>query len=108
LLATIENELPYLDPAFSLPDLARHTGIPVHHLSYLLNSELKKNFSDFINEYRIRHSCKLLSNGEMKHLTLEALGGMCGFRSYSSFSRSFRKFTGQSPHRYYKVFLRSF
>jgi AraC-like DNA-binding protein len=107
LLATMDNERPYLNSTFSLPDLASYTGIPVHHLSYLLNNQLKKNFSDFINEYRIRHSCKLLNNGETERLTLEALGRMCGFRSYSSFSRSFRKFTGQSPHRYHIVFLRS-
>ena len=105
LRATLEEEPLYLDPAFSLHDLASHTGIPAHHLSHLLNSKMKKNFSDFINEYRIGYSCKLLNNGEMKHLTLEALAEACGFRSYSSFARSFRKFTGKSPHRYRVVHL---
>jgi AraC-like DNA-binding protein len=100
LLATLEEEPLYLDPSFSLHDLANHTGIPAHHLSNLLNNKLGKNFSDFINEYRIGYSHELLHNGVTEQITFQAVAEKCGFHSYTSFYRAFRKFSGQTPQDY--------
>ena len=49
----MENEKPFLQDDLKIGDLADQLGLPVHHLSELLNDQLHTNFADYINQYRI-------------------------------------------------------
>ncbi|HEX2922265.1 MAG TPA: AraC family transcriptional regulator [Bacteroidales bacterium] len=100
LLSVIEQNRIYLSPDCTIEEVAENCNIPRHHLSHILNSNLQKSFSDFINEYRIKHACELLKDGRMAHLTIEALGQECGFGSKASFNRAFKKHTGSTPSEY--------
>ncbi|MRG45480.1 helix-turn-helix domain-containing protein [Chitinophaga sp. SYP-B3965] len=88
----------YKDPNLKLNDLAQHINISMHQLSQLLNDNLGKSFSTYINEYRIAEACKLITtNG---HLTFEAIGYEVGYNSKSTFYTAFRKIKDTTPALY--------
>lgn len=95
--AIIEKEL-YKDPNLKLNDLAKVVNISVHQLSQLLNDNLGKGFSTYINEYRINEACRLISGND--HLTLEAIGYEVGYNSKSTFYAAFRKIKDTTPALY--------
>lgn len=88
----------YKDPNLKLSDLAKAINISVHQLSQLLNDNVGKSFSTYINEYRINEACKLIStNGR---LTFEAIGYEVGYNSKSTFYAAFRKIKETTPALY--------
>lgn len=96
------SEKPFLDPGFSMPVLARRLGISTHHLSQILNEELKQNFFDFSGAYRIREAQKLLTDEESNYIKIEEIAQMVGYNSKSAFNTAFRKVTGSTPSEYKK------
>lgn len=88
-------------PDFSLNRLAEITDCKSAYLSYVINTELKKNFNTLIAEARIRKACELLLDEDTAHtLTLDAIAERVGYKSRSHFSAVFKKITGISPSRY--------
>lgn len=85
----------YKDPNLKLNDLARAINITPHQLSQLLNDNLGKSFSTYINEYRINEACKLITT--MEHLTFEAIGYEVGYNSKSTFYTAFKKVMDTTP-----------
>ncbi|MTI32098.1 helix-turn-helix domain-containing protein, partial [Xanthovirga aplysinae] len=82
----------YKDPNLKLQDVAKKLNVIPHRLSQLLNDNLGKNFTQFVNEYRIKEAKKLL---QLNHdFTLEAIGYDCGFNSKSTFFATFKKLNG--------------
>jgi AraC-like DNA-binding protein len=61
-----------------------------------------KTYSEFINEIRIGHACKLLIENELqvKEVCYES-----GFHNFANFYRFFKRVTGKSPLSYQKEFL---
>ncbi|MEE9429570.1 MAG: helix-turn-helix domain-containing protein [Melioribacteraceae bacterium] len=94
-----EKEL-YKNPYLKLNDVAKELNILGHRLSQLLNDNLGKSFSSFVNEYRIEEAKKLLNSND--HYTLEAIGFDAGFSSKSAFYSTFKKFTNTTPAGYKK------
>lgn len=88
----------YKSSNLKLGDLARKMNMPAHQLSQLLNDNLGKSFSTFINEYRINEACRLITANS--HLTLEAIGYEVGYNSKSTFYTAFRKIKGTTPALY--------
>jgi len=100
LMTHIETQKPFLKEECSIHSVSMDTGIPVHHLSNILNNHFQKNFPDFINEYRIKEVQKLLTLTQYEKMTLEAIGYECGFGSRSSFNKAFKKHTGFTPSQF--------
>lgn len=94
----MEEQAVYKDPNLTLPKLAKKLNISPHLLSQLLNDNLNKRFSQFINEYRIDEAKRLLHANH--HLKMEAIAEQCGFNSNSTFYTAFKKFTGTTPAKY--------
>lgn len=94
----ITQESLFKDPNLKLPDLAERLNILPHRLSQFLNDNLQKNFTAFLNEYRIEAAKSLISTSS--HLKLESIGYECGFNSKSTFYTSFKKVTGTTPAKY--------
>lgn len=90
----------YKDTKFSLAKASVHFNIPVHHISFVLNNQLKKSFPDIVSEMRIEHAIALIETDNNKKYTLEAIGNMSGFHSRTTFYVSFKKHTGVSPLEY--------
>jgi AraC-type DNA-binding domain-containing proteins len=94
----IHDKALYKDPNLKLNDLAQHINISMHQLSQLLNDNLGKSFSTYINEYRIAEACKLITTNE--RLTFEAIGYEVGYNSKSTFYAAFRKIKDMTPALY--------
>ncbi|WP_126245054.1 AraC family transcriptional regulator [Chitinophaga rhizosphaerae] len=95
LSATMAVPDVYKDPNLKLGDLAQRLHVTPHLLSQLLNDNLGKSFSAFVNEHRIGEACRLITAND--HLTFEAIGYEVGFNSKSTFYAAFRKVTGTTP-----------
>ncbi|TAE40256.1 MAG: AraC family transcriptional regulator [Runella slithyformis] len=95
-----EKEI-FKNPNLKLNDLAKEINVSGHQLSQLLNDNLEKNFTLFINEYRINEACKILST--KPNLTIEAIGDEVGFNSKSTFFATFKKIKGMTPNLYQQL-----
>lgn len=62
-----------------------------------------KHFTQFVNEYRLVHASKLLSEGST---SISEICLMSGFNNFSYFNKSFKRFTGKSPSAYRNEFKR--
>lgn len=107
LITHIQDKKPYLREDYKLIDLSSETGIPSHHISELLNIHYHKNFSEFVNEYRIKEAKKLLVSKNYYNRTISSIGFDVGFNSRTSFYRSFKKFVGSTPSVYQKMHKKS-
>jgi YesN/AraC family two-component response regulator len=90
----IEKEM-FKNPNLTLPELAKAVNWPGHQLSQVLNDNLGKNFTTFVNEYRIEAACKMIAANHP--FSLEAIGYEVGFNSKSTFYTSFRKIKATTP-----------
>lgn len=90
----IAQEL-FKNPNLKVSDLAKAINIPGHQLSQILNESIDKNFTLFINEYRINEACKLLLSNS--NLTVEAIADEVGFNAKSTFFAAFKKMKGVTP-----------
>ena len=102
LIAKIEQVMvdrkPYQDANLKLGVLASMVNITSHQLSQLLNANLGKSFTNYINEWRITEAQKLLI--ARPNITLEQIGYEVGFNSKSTFFAAFKKSTGTTPAAY--------
>lgn len=96
------QEQRYLDPLLSLNTLAREVSVSPGHLSRLINTQGKSNFTDFINSLRVEQAKGILLDPEFENYTIAAIGLECGFNSKSTFYSAFRKFTSQNPSAFRK------
>lgn len=96
----MEANLFHQDAELSLSTLGEKLGIHSHELSRIVNIALKKNFNDFINEYRIRDVVQKMQDPAYDRMTLLGIAFESGFNSKSTFNRTFREMTGKSPAEY--------
>lgn len=97
----LADEEPFLKKGFVIRDLSELTDIPIHHLSYLINSKYNLHFQDFVNQKRIEYLKQRVHDKEWRNLSLEGLAWAVGFKSRTTFFRAFIKLTGQSPSEYF-------
>lgn len=100
ILLEIREGKGYLNTDYQISDLAAKTNIPSHHCSYVLNKVLKKNFREWINEYRVNHFIAIYQQ-ERAGKTIEAIANNSGFKSTVTFYSAFKKVTGLSPSQYF-------
>lgn len=94
---------PYKNPELKIADLAQSIHSTPHVLSYIFNQYLKKNYYDYINDYRVEEFKELVVREEYSKYTLNALAEACGFSSRASFFRYFKKSTGITPNEYIRT-----
>jgi AraC-like DNA-binding protein len=97
----LESAKPYLKPGYSISDLSEETGIPLHHLTALLNKGYNERFNDFINKLRLEYLVNSFKP-EWKMLTLEGIGKEVGFNSRTTFYNTIKKNTGLSPSAFFE------
>jgi YesN/AraC family two-component response regulator len=94
LLAMRKDKL-FLDKELTITKLAKNIGINRTYLSQVINEFYNKNFSSFINDFRIKEATKILITD--KNLTIEAIADSVGFKSKSAFNNAFKFYTGVTP-----------
>ncbi len=100
LKRTVKSNHYYRDPELSLTSLAEKLGLTTHELSRIINTGLKKNFNDFINEFRVAEVIKKMHNPAYDRITLLGNAYDSGFNSKSTFNLIFKKITGKAPAEY--------
>ena len=94
--------IPYMQQHFmediSLETLAEHFSYSKSRLSHLFRNQLDLTFTDFLNMLRCRHAAMLLCT---QPDNVAFISEAVGFRSISTFYRSFKKQYGVSPLEYH-------
>jgi AraC-like DNA-binding protein len=91
---------PYLEMDFNQRKLEEQTNIPIHQISFAINTEYNMNFSDFVSAFRIDHSKTLLEKYDPKKDTIENIAYDSGFNSKASFYRAFKRHTSSTPKKF--------
>lgn len=98
LQKAIEEEQAYLLPNLTLEELAEKLHTDRSTLSQTVNQYTGKNFNNYINEYRIKESIRLIDTTE--NPSIDEIAFHSGFNNRISFYRAFKKITGISPTTY--------
>ncbi len=98
----INEEEQYKNHNISLTKLAVLLDITGKELSEHINTVHKMNFSEYINNHRVKKVKTLLNASDYKHYTLEAISKEAGFNSKSSFNAIFKRIVGITPSQYKK------
>ncbi len=98
----MNDEKPYLDPELTLRSLAEMLDLPPNYLSQLLNEGFDKNFSEYINSYRLETFKSKAADPSCQHLTILGLAYESGFNSKTVFNSFFKKTMGKTPRAYWK------
>lgn len=96
--AWFEREKPYLNDDLRLTDLQRVFPISRSYLSQLFNKELGMSFSDYVNQFRVEESKRLMDAEPLA--SIQEIAERSGFHSMSTFRRAFIKQTGIVPSEY--------
>ncbi|MEW6991842.1 helix-turn-helix domain-containing protein [Colwelliaceae bacterium 6441] len=92
------DEKLYQNSVITMPQVAKRLGMSTPRFSQLLNDNLHKSFSTFVNEYRIEEAKIMLLSPPAKKM--EVIAEHCGFNSQSTFYSAFKKVTAQTPAKF--------
>jgi AraC-like DNA-binding protein len=94
------NNSYFVNPGFSLKDLAKVLNVPKSHLNYIFKYHSELSFSDYKKISRIQNSIELINNNYLSVNTFDSLSKKVGFSSYNPFFCCFKEVVGKSPHEY--------
>lgn len=87
----------YLDANYNLTNLSSDADISANTIREVIASSGYKNFSAYINSFRIAHAEQLISNGYLDTYSIESLCKDSGFQSEVTFYRVFKKVHDCTP-----------
>ena len=88
----------YREPGLTIATLAAQLDTPEHRLRALINRRLgHRNFSAFLNRYRIAEARERLSSAADVDLPVLTIAMDLGYNSLPPFNRAFRAETGTTP-----------
>lgn len=100
LTAYLETQKPWLDSELNLNKLSELLQMPLHELSFLINSTLHKNFSELLHEYRIKEACRLLLDESYSDSKILSIAFDVGYTNKATFNAAFKNKMGVSPSAY--------
>ena len=95
----------FLKHDLTLAEMAQKLSISPRMLSQVVNQETGKNFSEFINGYRIEEAKSLLTDPDMIEQKITAIAFDSGFSNLTSFNQAFKAQTRLTPSQFRKQFL---
>lgn len=96
----LDTEKPYLNPDFSISDIALAMSISESQVSFYIQHLFKTTFYKLRAELRVQHAIYLLNSESNDFLTIEAIGEKSGFNTRSNFYNVFTTHLGESPKKY--------
>jgi AraC-like DNA-binding protein len=91
----------YKEAGLTIADLASQLRVPEHRLRRLINNHLgHRNFSQYLNTYRIEEAKKQLAVVKDRHVPVLTIAMDLGYQSLGPFNRAFKSRTGQTPTEY--------
>ena len=108
-LRTLEEVKAYIvghgvDETFGTAFLSRKFGISATTLKREFKRRFRSSIRDFIAQVRMEGARDMLLHSS---LSVGTIGAKAGYAEFSSFSRAFTRYFGQSPTRYRKQFVRA-
>ena len=97
ILSYVLHQKQYKNPNLNRKKISDVTGLGVHLISEIINSEFEKNFNDWINDYRINEAKSHLTNSQ---LSIKEIRFDVGFNSKSAFNTAFKKRMNMTPSAY--------
>ena len=91
----VEQRKMYLDSSLKVADVAAVVGTNSRYVSDCIKASRGCTFTQFVNNYRIEHSKRLLLQQPDAKITSVAL--QSGFANETSFFRTFKSMTGMTP-----------
>lgn len=89
------------DPNITISKLAKRLAVTEHKLRALINQGMGyRNFSTFVNSYRLEAVKAAFENPETQDLPILTLALDAGFNSLPPFNRAFKATEGQTPKTY--------
>lgn len=82
-----------------LEDISAHVNMTVPSFCRYFKKVTGKTFTEFVNEFRIVHACKLLTE---EQLSIAEVCFDSGFNNFSHFNKLFKAKTGKSPNAFRK------
>ena len=90
-----ESDLPYLRGNLVIEDLVKVVYANKLYISRAIGRCAGRNFCQFVNYYRVRHSVEVFrQNPDLK---VTELAGQCGFNSVVSFTMAFKLYMNENP-----------
>lgn len=86
----------------SLEDIANVVHVTPNYFSRIFKEETSKNFTTWLNKYRIEQAKDLLKNNSL--IRCYEVSNRVGYNDYKYFSTIFKKITGFTPGEYKKKF----
>jgi YesN/AraC family two-component response regulator len=83
--------------------LASYLELPANYVSQLLNQGFDKNFSEYVNTFRLHEFKQRVLLEENKDLTIMAVAYDSGFNSKTVFNTFFKKIEGITPNTFLKT-----
>ena len=97
-LKDIESKKIFLNQDFTLQFVAKKIKTNTTYLSYIVNKNFGKTFSEYANELKISHVInEMIVNPKYRKYSTQAIAESVGYKNATSFARSFNKKTGLSP-----------
>jgi len=98
LLQSMEIEKIYRTEGLSIRQLADRLDTKEYKLRKTINQQLNfRNFSEFLNSYRIQEACDLLSDPALAQLTIVEIAFQVGYNSLAPFNKAFKQITNITP-----------
>lgn len=94
-----EQEI-FLDSNITLKAAAEKLSVNPRDLSQVINENEQKNFSEFVNHYRIEKAKALLADPRRSQDKIETIAYDCGFGNVTSFNLAFKGITQMTPSQY--------
>ena len=95
----------YRDKKFTARRLAQELGTNTRYVSAVVNLCFNKNYTSFVNGYRIEEAKQVLLDPAASELTMEDISDMVGFANRQSFYASFYRVTGMAPREYRRKYM---
>ncbi|MCM1177210.1 MAG: AraC family transcriptional regulator [Clostridium sp.] len=95
LVEYFDKEKPFLDSDLNIGDVSKRLMTNKAYLSRTINKYTGRNFCQYVNYYRIRHSVQLFTTEP--NLKIADLATKSGFHSLVTFGMAFRLYMNDSP-----------
>ncbi|MEQ8926371.1 MAG: AraC family transcriptional regulator [Fulvivirga sp.] len=97
----LKYQQPYLNQEFSLKELADLCEADKFKVSYTINKVLNTTFTNLVNSHRVEAFIKLTDDDRLKHYNYVGIAQEAGFKTKSTFYKSFKEIKGCTPKEYF-------
>lgn len=100
IMQKVVMEKKYRDPEYTAAKLAKDVGVNNRCLAAVINIRYRNNFSQMVNDFRVREVQYMLSDPHFAEMSMEEIGIAVGYTTRQSYHQAFYLRTGMTPRAY--------